>query len=118
MRLILRTAMILAMMTVAVLITLAQQPVVPEGVEVDTRGPIHEAFAQPASPKPVAPPIVPKKPPEPITELPPDQRPEGDQMMWIPGYWAYDDERGDFLWVSGIWRAPPPKRRSVRSIFR
>lgn len=33
--------------------------------------------------------------------LPPDQKPEGDDVAWIPGYWAWDDERNDFLWVSG-----------------
>ena len=34
-------------------------------------------------------------------------------MAWIPGYWAWDDERTDFLWVSGIWRALPPGRQWV-----
>ena len=34
-------------------------------------------------------------------------------MDWIPGYWAWDDERADFLWVSGIWRALPPGRQWV-----
>ena len=34
-------------------------------------------------------------------------------MAWIPGYWAWDDERNDFLWVSGIWRALPPGRQWV-----
>jgi YXWGXW repeat-containing protein len=82
----------------------------PDDVEVLTRGPIHEAFAQPTTQMPAPGPIVPKKPPAPLNELPPDAQPEGD-MMWIPGYWSYDDERGDFLWVSGIWRAPPPDRQ-------
>ena len=42
--------------------------------------------------------------------MPPDRRPEGDNVTWIPGYWAWDDERSDFLWVSGTWRALPPGR--------
>ena len=47
-----------------------------------------------------------KLPPEAIEEVPPEQRPEGDNVAWIPGYTAWDDERGDFLWVSGIWCVP------------
>ncbi len=81
------------------------------GVDVQTRGPIHDAFAQPALPKPTASPIVPKRPPDGINELPPDQKPEGNQVQWIPGYWAWDDDRNDFLWVSGVWRVPPPGRQ-------
>jgi hypothetical protein len=83
------------------------------GVDVQTRGPIHDAFAQPALPKPTAAPVVPKRPPEPVNELPPDQKPEGNQVQWLPGYWTWDDDRNDFLWVSGVWRVPPPGRQWV-----
>jgi hypothetical protein len=85
----------------------------PEGVEILTRGPIHEAFAEPVvfDPKPGA--LAPKAPPEPLEEMPPDQKPEGDNISWIAGYWAWDDERNDFLWVSGIWRDIPPGRQWV-----
>src|SRR5262245_42697569 len=85
-----------------------------KGVEPQTRGPVHEAFAQPPNdgrPKPG--PVVPKKPPEAIDELPPEQKPEGDNVQWIPGYWAWDEERKDFLWVSGFWRNAPPEREWV-----
>jgi hypothetical protein len=41
------------------------------GVEVMTRGPIHEAFAQPVDPGEVSRVAVPKKPPEAIEEVPP-----------------------------------------------
>src|SRR5262245_61030248 len=61
------------------------------GVQVQTRGPVHEAFAQPTEVKPQPGPIVPKKPPGPITEEPPEQKPEGDNVIWIPGYWSWDD---------------------------
>lgn len=74
---------------------------------VQTRGPIHEAFAELADVNPSAGIIVPQQPPEPINELPPEVKPAGD-VTWIPGYWAWDDERNDFLWVSGVWRLPPP----------
>ena len=83
------------------------------GVEVLTRGPVHEAFAETIAFDPEPGVIVPKAPPEPIEELPPEQKPEGANVDWIPGYWAWDDERDDFLWVSGIWRALPPGRQWV-----
>ena len=84
-----------------------------EGVQVLTRGPVHEAFAETVSFDPQPGIVVPKAPPEAIEEVPPDQKPEGDNVAWIPGYWAWDDERADFLWVSGIWRALPPGRQWV-----
>jgi hypothetical protein len=57
--------------------------------------------------------VAPKAPPAAIEEVPPAQRPEGAHVTWIPGYWGWDDERNDFLWVSGIWRALPPGRQWV-----
>jgi hypothetical protein len=84
-----------------------------DGVEVLTRGPVHEAFAETISFDPEAGIVVPKAAPEAIEELPPDQKPDGANVAWIPGYWAWDDERTDFLWISGIWRALPPGRQWV-----
>jgi hypothetical protein len=84
-----------------------------KGIEVLTRGPVHEAFAETVTFDPEPGFIAPKEPPAPIEELPPQQRPEGANVAWIPGYWAWDDERTDFLWVSGIWRALPPGRQWV-----
>lgn len=83
------------------------------GIEVLARGPVHEAFAEPIvfDAKPGA--IVSKAPPEPIEELPPDQKPAGGNVVWIPGYWNWDEEREDFLWVSGFWRTLPPGREWV-----
>src|SRR5205823_1403289 len=69
-----------------------------------------EAFAQPSEIRPPAPPVVPKQPPGPIEEVPPDQKPAGDNVIWLPGYWAWDDDRTDFIWVSGFWRDVPPDR--------
>jgi hypothetical protein len=76
-------------------------------IAVQPRGPIHEAFAMPPNASPQFGPLIPKRPPDPIPEVPPDQRPEGDNMQWVPGYWAWDADRKDFLWVSGLWRVPP-----------
>jgi WXXGXW repeat (2 copies) len=82
-----------------------------DGAEVLARGPVHEAFAQPMNTQPEAGPVAPKPPPEPVDEVPPDQKPEGDNVQWIPGYWSWDEDRSDYLWVSGFWRSPPPGRR-------
>ena len=84
-----------------------------EGVEVLARGPIHEAFADPVNQKPEPGPIVPKKPPEPIEELPPDQKPAGENVSWYPGYWSWDDVRNDFIWVSGVYRTAPPEKQWI-----
>ncbi len=83
------------------------------GVEVLTRGPVHEAFAETVTFDPEPGIVVARATPELIEELPPEQRPEGADVEWIPGYWAWDDERNDFLWVSGVWRALPPGREWV-----
>jgi hypothetical protein len=84
-----------------------------EGVEVLTRGPVHEAFAGTIAFDPEPGVVVTKPVPEPIEELPPDQKPAGDNVAWIPGYWGWDDERDDFVWVSGIWRSVPPGRQWI-----
>ncbi len=91
-------------------------PPAPDGVEVLARGPVHEAFAslaaEPAPTKPVA-----KRPPKPLDEQPPEEKPEGN-VSWIGGYWAWDDDRNDFLWVSGTWRVPPPGKEWVAGYWR
>ncbi|MEK6642788.1 MAG: hypothetical protein AABZ08_02680 [Planctomycetota bacterium] len=81
------------------------------GVEVLTRGPVHEAFAETITFNPEPGIVVPNAPRDIIEEVPPDQRPDGANVTWIPGYWAWDDDRNDFLWVSGVWRALPPGRQ-------
>jgi hypothetical protein len=46
----------------------------------------------------IAPPAIPVyvQPPCPV-----------DGYIWVPGYWAWDEEAGDYYWVPGYW-APPP----------
>jgi hypothetical protein len=88
-------------------------PAEPQGAEVQARGPVHEAFAEPTDLQPQPGPVVPKQPPDPIDELPPDQKPQGDNVQWIPGYWSWDDESNDFIWISGCWRDIPPGRSWV-----
>jgi hypothetical protein len=89
------------------------QPALPEGVEVQARGPVHEAFAEPVQARPEPSMVVSKQPPDPIEEAPPDEKPAGDHVVWIPGYWGWEDDQKDYLWVSGFWRVPPPDRQWV-----
>lgn len=94
----------------------AQEELPPEidsdGVQTLTRGPVHEAFASPvADPKPGL--IVKKAPPADIREQPPEFQPEGQNVQWYPGYWAWDEDRDDYIWISGAWRDPPPGKRWV-----
>jgi hypothetical protein len=72
---------------------------------------VHEAFAETIAFDPQPGVVVAKTPPALIEEIPPDQRPAGDNVAWIPGYWGWDDERNDFLWISGVWRSLPPGRQ-------
>lgn len=85
----------------------------PDNIEVLARGPVHEGFAGPSDQMPQRASVLPKAPPAPVPELPPDQKPEGDNVQWIPGYWGWDEEREDYIWVSGFWRVPPPNRTWV-----
>jgi hypothetical protein len=104
---------------IAVLPAMAQQADVPANAagdgqaEVLTRGPIHEAFAEPVSLDPSASEVVQTEPPPPIEELPPEARPDDPDAIWIGGYWQWDPGMQDFLWVSGIWRIAPDGYRWV-----
>ena len=110
---------LLSALLVAVVPAAAQDPAAGpdptqnQDVQVLTRGPVHEAFALPVvnDPKPGL--TVAKQPPAPVEEAPPDQKPAGQNVQWISGYWSWDASRDDFLWVSGVWREPPPGRQWV-----
>ena len=88
-------------------------PQMPANVDVLTRGPLHEAFATAHQSTPESSPLVAQAPPELIDEVPPEYKPEGNNVQWIPGYWAWDDAQQDFIWISGVWRDVPPQRRWV-----
>lgn len=107
------TAMILGAAMLAPGMSAAQESTDQEGTEVLTRGPVHEAFAGTVSFNPEVGIIVDQAPPALIEEVPPEQRLEGDNVAWIPGYWAWDEDQSDFLWISGIWRNLPPGRQWV-----
>jgi hypothetical protein len=78
-----------------------------EQPEVLTRGPVHEAFAEPVDLQLQAGLVAPTQPPENIVETPSTDKPAGGQFVWAPGYWSWDSERNGYIWVSGCWRAAP-----------
>jgi len=86
----------------------ADGPPPADAVEVLTRGPVHEAFAQPVIFDDEVGFTTTVTIPAPIEEIIPDEKPEGNHIVWIPGYWSWDTDRNDFIWVSGCWRAVPP----------
>jgi hypothetical protein len=85
-------------------------PTPPKEYEVLARGPVHEAYAEPVDYNPEPGPVAEKAPPAAIDEFPPDEKPEGNDVEWIPGYWSWDTEGKDYLWVSGFWRDIAPGR--------
>ena len=85
-------------------------PPLPPSVEpeVMTSGPVHEAFAEQFNGEPVPGVVVPNAPPEAVQEIPPEYKPDGENVEWVPGYWAWDDQASDFVWITGVWRVVPP----------
>lgn len=84
-----------------------------DGVTPLLRGPLHEAYAERFDMDQEEPIIVGKEPPAWVDEQPPEYRPEGEDYVWIPGYWGWDIIEEDFIWVSGIWRQVPPDTQWV-----
>lgn len=91
----------------------AQEPTFDQDVAIQTRGPVHEAFADLATFDPAPDAETAREPPAAVEEWPPEERPAGENAQWIAGYWAWDDEPGAYLWVSGVWRVAPPAHRWI-----
>ncbi len=81
-----------------------------EQPEVLTSGPVHEAFAQPINTDVQAPVVATAEPPAPIEETPSADRPAAAGVIWVPGYWAWEADRANYVWVSACWRVAPPNR--------
>jgi len=79
-----------------------------EQPEVLTRGPVHESFAEPVNLQVQAGLVAPTQPPPNIKEIPPTEKPAGEQYIWVPGYWSWDEDRNGHIWVNGCWRVAPP----------
>ncbi len=79
-----------------------------EQPEVLTRGPVHEAFAEPVNLQVQQGLVAPVQPPPNISEAPPTESPQDGHYVWVPGYWSWDADRNNYIWVSACWRAAPP----------
>ena len=93
-----------------------QQPAVVDvknAIEIQTSGPVHEAFAQPIQNQTEPGPLINQPPPPPVPEQPPAAQPEGANVQWIDGYWAWDAQRNEYVWVTGTFRNMPPGMRYV-----
>lgn len=73
-------------------------------------GPAHEAYLAPVLDSTVLEAVT-LQPPGLIKENTPLQ--QDQRTVWIPGYWAWDKVRKDFIWIGGVWRRPPPGRQWV-----
>jgi hypothetical protein len=83
-------------------------PAADSRVSVVERGPVHEGFAEPAAHVRGKGVTAPKAPPPPVDELAPEPTLAVGGVKWIPGYWHWDAERADFVWVCGCYRKAPP----------
>ena len=79
-----------------------------EQPEVLTSGPVHEAFAEPVNLQVQEGLVAPVQPPPNIAEAPPTESPQDGHYVWVPGYWSWDADRNNYIWVSACWRAAPP----------
>ena len=106
---------VLGLLTILGLASLgtSQDPVLQDPIQIQTSGPLHEAFAQPIDAQGAPGPIVPKEPPPMIPEDPPEQKPAAENSQWHSGYWAWDAQKQEFLWVTGVHRVPPDGRTFV-----
>src|SRR4051794_21364469 len=63
----------------------AVEQVTNDAIEPLASGPIHEAFANPLQYDASKPLIVSQQPPDLIEEVSPEVKPEGENVIWIPG---------------------------------
>ena len=49
-------------------------------------------------------------PPSPLPEQPTDAKPDGDDVVWAPGYWIWDTRVDNWHWIHGVWVHAPRGR--------
>jgi hypothetical protein len=82
-------------------------------VEVLEDGPVHEGFVTPVTDVTALDAIEHAPPPEITERIPPKP---SDDVVWLKGYWEWNEGRGDegdWEWVGGTWRRPPPGRHWI-----
>jgi len=78
---------------------------------------LHEALLSTAPDRNRDPERIDKAPPLPILERP-GGSPTSPDARWVDGYWEWDRQSNDFIWVTGIWRVPPPGKFWVNGYWR
>lgn len=68
-------------------------------------GPVHEAYLTPSTEGGAILQSIANTPPSPINEQQPPKC--HAEAIWISGYWSWEHNKNDFVWVSGVWRRPP-----------
>jgi hypothetical protein len=85
-----------------------------EPIPVD-RGPIHEAFVTNVTGSITLDSILSEPPPLVKEKIPPQS---DSSTIWIPGYWLWSTDINDFIWMSGVWRRPPPGRNWIKGYWK
>ena len=49
-----------------------------------------------------------------MKKYPPKQ---DSDAIWIPGYWSWSGRYKDFIWISGVWRVPPPEHIWIKGFW-
>src|SRR5207302_1673977 len=78
----------------------------PPGVDVQARGPVHEAFAEPISDQPKQGTGVTKEPPPPTVEAGPSVPAPDPSSTYVGGCWIYAG--ANYRWRPGHWIAYRP----------
>lgn len=84
-------------------------------IRATEKGPLHEAFVTPVTEDYVLQ-AIPSAPPAPVQERVEQNTRSGE--IFIPGYWNYDENTGDFIWVSGVFRVPPPGHQWISGYWK
>lgn len=77
-------------------------------------GPVHEAFVIKTGGS-IFLQAVNQEPPQPINERIPEQKDPNTQ--WIRGYWDFDENTKDYIWVCGVWRRVPPQMKWIEGYW-
>lgn len=78
-------------------------------------GALHEAFVS-RDKAAVGFEAIAQQPPDPVDEKKPSEEPSG--AIWIPGYWSWYQDEKEFVWISGVWRIPPPGMSWIPGLWR
>lgn len=81
-----------------------------------TEGAVHEAYVTPSTEGGAVIRSISQQPPQPINELIPPQC--HSEAIWIAGYWSWNEEIKDFIWISGLWRRVPPNHVWIPGVWK